>query len=249
MNTTEFNPIAKMQELRTKAEGLATAINTAMLESRLPDADKARTELDELIAEYAAIAQKVCFNELKEAKKPMIEAARRLTYPTIRAKETPIEGTKTKKLEIDDAEKTIDPLRLDKYCGGIGEAADWHHRLMKFNYLMTAQKAHDLGISPSAIADTYAMSDIAKKIDMGKNPTSKTQILKTLTALVSAMIGAEFKPTSHDVNFLLSIYSKKSRKALTVVCSNHRYMRQYMLEICHRLVTGKSYGIEYKAAK
>ena len=70
-----------------------------------------------------------------------------------------------------------------------------------------------------------------------------------LTAIVQAMIGEEYKPVSHDVNFLLSVYSRKSRKALTVSCANHKYLRGYIAEICHRIVTGKSYEVDYKKVK
>ena len=121
----------------------------------------------------------------------------------------------------------------------------------KFNMLLTAQKAVDLGINPKEINDSYAMSEIAKGWDLGKNPASKTNILKTLRGIVTAMLGEEFanKVTSHDVNFLLSVYSRKSRKALTVTCANHKYMRGYVMEICHRVVTDKGYEVDYKKAK
>ena len=47
----------------------------------------------------------------------------------------------------------------------------------------------------------------------------------------------------------MSVYSRKSRKALTVTCANHKYMRGYLMEICHRIVTGKAYELEFKATK
>lgn len=85
---------------------------------------------------------------------------------------------------------------------------------------------------------------------MGKNPASKTNLLKSLQVVITAMLGGDYKPTSHDVNYLLSIYSKKSRKALTVTCANHRYFVNYLAEICHRIVTpGAAYDVEFKAKK
>ena len=93
------------------------------------------------------------------------------------------------------------------------------------------------------------MSEIAQKYNLGKNPASKTNLLKTLTSIVQAMIGDEYKAVSHDVNFLLSVYSRKSRKALTVTCANHKYMRGYVMEICHRIVTGATYDIDFKMKK
>ena len=115
--------------------------------------------------------------------------------------------------------------------------------------LIKEQVTAYLGIDPTAINDSYAMSEIAKGYDLGKNPASKTNLLKTLTAIVQAMVGEEYKPVSHDVNFLLSVYSRKSRKALTVTCANHKYMRGYVMEICHRIVTGKTYEVDYKKVR
>ena len=94
-----------------------------------------------------------------------------------------------------------------------------------------------------------AMSEIAREFDMGKNPVSKTNLLKTLQTVITAMLGEQYKATSHDVNFLMSVYSKKNRKALTVTCSNHRYFRNYLAEVCHRIVTGKSYELDYRTKK
>ncbi len=114
---------------------------------------------------------------------------------------------------------------------------------------MTCQKAKDLGIDPTTINDSYAMSEISKGYDLGKNPASKTNLLKTLTTIVQAMVGEKYKPVSHDVYFLLSVYSRKSRKALTVTCANHKYLRNYVMEICHRIVTGKVYEVDYKKVR
>ena len=67
--------------------------------------------------------------------------------------------------------------------------------------------------------------------------------------LVSLKLGEQYKATSHDVNFLMSVYSKKNRKALTVTCANHRYFRNYLAEVCHRIVTGKTYELDFKTKK
>ena len=99
------------------------------------------------------------------------------------------------------------------------------------------------------IDSSYAMSEIARAIDMGKTPTSNTNLLKTLQRIVTAMIGPEYKATSHDVNFLMSVYSRKSRKALTVACANHKYLRQYMMEVCNHIVTKTPYSVDYRKQK
>lgn len=212
-----------------------------------------RDVVDQLVNEYTSIVRDECFNDLKATDDPMLEAVKKLTYQTIRVTDK-TEGEKNNKISvsrIEDTEKYIDLLKLHKYVGGdgIGKDKQWAYMVEKLNFLLTAQKAVDLGIDPKAVNDSYAMSEISKSIDLGKTPTSKTNILKTLQAIVTAMVGDEYKATSHDVNFLYSVYSRKNRAALTVTCANHKYMRQYMAEICHRIVLGKSYAIDFKQIK
>jgi len=106
-----------------------------------------------------------------------------------------------------------------------------------------------LGIDPKEIHDSYAMSEIARDFDMGKNPTSNTNLLRTLQMVITSMLGDGYKATSHDVAFLVSVYSKKNRRALTVSVANHKNFRNYIAEICHRIVTNKRYDVDYKKKK
>lgn len=253
-------------ELREKAEALTEVYNDAVqsgnfnpvMEYPTADADETpnggvmtvlvRAIIEQTINEHTSIAREECFKALQATDDPMLAAVKQLTFPTIRIVDKKVgEDTKIPVSSIEDSEKVIDLLKLHKAVkGGIGKDEKWAAMIEKLNFLMTAQKAVDLGIDPKAIHDSYAMSDIARQIDMGKTPTSKTNILKTVQAIVTAMIGEEYKAVSHDVNFLMSVYSRKNRKALTVSCANHKYMRQYMMEICHRIVEGKSYALDYK---
>ena len=51
---------------------------------------------------------------------------------------------------IVDKERQIDLLKLHKYCGSIGANENWSSIAQKMNFLLTAQKAVDLGIDPKA---------------------------------------------------------------------------------------------------
>lgn len=254
-------------DLRAKAEALTQVYNDQVQSGNFaprmehPTAEKDKDEnpiietvlVDDVIQlavnEYTNIARDECFEILVAAEDPMLAAVLMLEYPTIRIVDKKDEN-KTPVRTIEDSTKYIDLLKLHKKVnGGIGKDKNWHLMIEKLNLLMTAQKAIDLGIDPKSVNDSYAMSDIAKQIDLGKNPTSKTKILETVQIVVTAMIGENFKAKSHDVNFLFSVYSKKSRKALTVSCANHKYMRQYMMEICHRIATNGSYALDYKKIK
>jgi len=242
--------ITTKAELRARAEDLVLKYNEAIQNGDFNTANKLDAEIEQAVNEHTAIAREECFDRLKATPDPMLAAVRELSFMTIRAKDTKVGEEKIPVRIIEDSEKAIDLLKLHKACpGGIGKDEKWAAMIEKLNFLMTAQKAVDLGIDPKAINDSYAMSEIARQIDMGKTPTSKTNLLKTVQSIINAMIGEEYKAVSHDVNFLMSVYSRKNRKALTVSCANHKYMRQYMMEICHRIVEGKTYILDYKQAK
>lgn len=246
--TREEN-IAKLAELRSDTEALVKDYNEAIQNGKFEDATKADTAMTEKVNEYTATVQKMCFEDCKSTENPMLTAVTTLSFVTIAVKDEQKGDDKVPVRTIVDKEKQIDLLKLDKYCGGIGADKNWANIAQKMNFLLTAQKATDLGLDPKAVNDSYAMSEIAREFDMGKNPTSKTNMLRTLQTVVTAMLGEGYKATSHDVNFLLSVYSRKNRKALTVSCANHKNFRGYIAEICHRIVTGKAYELDYKTKK
>lgn len=237
---------AKLAQLRSDAEALVKEYNEAIQNGKYEDATKADTKLTDTVNEYTATVRDMCFEDCKNTENPMLTAVTTLMFVTIGVKDEQKGDDKVPVRSIVDKERQIDLLKLDKYCGGIGANKNWVHIAQKMNFLLTAQKCVDLGIDPKSINDSYSMSEIAREFDMGKKPTSKTNLLKTLQTVITAMLGEGYKATSHDVNFLMSVYSKKSRTALTVTCANHRYFRGYLAEVCHRIVTGKVYDVEYK---
>lgn len=246
---TREDNIIKMNELRDKVEELVKEYNEAVMDGDVTKTIQLNEDTEKAVNEYTSIVRDMCFAECKATADPMLTAVTMLTLKTIGIKDEKHEGEKFPTRVVIDKERTINLKALDTYCGGIGADKNWMHICQKMNFLLTAQKAVDLGIDPKSVNDSYAMSEIARGFDMGKNPTSKTNLLKTLQTVVSAMLGDGYKATSHDVNFLMSVYSKKNRKALTVTCANHRNFQNYLAEVCHRIVTGKSYGIEYRRKK
>lgn len=240
---------AKLATLRASVEEQVKAYNDAVQNGRFEESTKADKTMTDSINEYTATVRDMCFEECKATPDPMLTAVKTLSYVTIGVKDEQKGDDKFPVRIIVDKERQIDLLKLDKFCGGIGANPNWMHVAQKMNFLLTAQKAKDLGLDPKKVNDSYAMSEIARQFEMGKNPTSKTNLLRTLQMVVTAMVGDGYKATSHDVNFLLSVYSKKNRKALTVSCANHRNFRGYVMEVCHRIVTNKSYELEYKTKR
>ena len=246
--TREENMV-RLAELRSEAEEFVKAYNEAVQNGKFEDAAKADAAITERVNEYTATVRNMCFEDCKATEDPMLTAVTMLMFMTIGVKDEKSGDDKVPVRSIVDKEKPIDLLKLHKFCDSIGANKDWAHIAQKMNFLLTAQKCIDLGIDPKAVNDSYSMTEIAREFDMGKTPTSKTNMLKTLQIVITAMLGEGYKATSHDVNFLLSVYSKKNRAALTVTCANHRYFRNYLAEVCHRIVTGKSYAVDFKAKK
>jgi hypothetical protein len=246
---TREERVNKLAELKATAEGLAASYNEAMQNNKFDEASKVDGVITDTVNEYTATVRDMCFEDCKLTEDPMLSAITMLSFITIGVRDEKKGEDVVPVRSIVEKERQIDLLKLHKYCGKIGDDENWSHIAMKMNMLLTAQKAVDLGLDPKKVNDSYAMSEIAREFDMGKTPTSKTNLLKTLQMVVSAMIGEGYKATSHDVNYLMSVYSRKNRAALTVTCANHRYFRNYMAEVCHRVVTGKSYIVDFRAKR
>ena len=243
--------VKKMNGLRTEVEGLVSSYNEAYQAGKFEEAMKLSKAIDEKVNEYTSVVRDDCFEACKNSKDPMLTAVTLLSFVTIGVKDEQKGDDAIPVRIVVDKERQIDLFKLYKYCGekGIGADPKWLYMAEQLNMLLTAQKAQDLGLDPKAVNDSFAMSNIAREIDLGKSPTSKTNILKTLQSIITAMLGEGYKATSHDVNFLMSTYSKKNRKALTVTTANHKTLRGLLAEICHRIVTGKQYAVDYKAVK
>ena len=244
---------AKLVELRELAESKTREYNDALQNGEMDKVTKTESEIEEAISEYTGIAEMLAFDTCEKSENPMVTAVTMLTFRTITKKDIKEEGSMVAIRKIDDKEKYIDLAKLHKrITGGIGADKTWIYQVEKMNMCMTAQRAQDLGCSAENlkdINDSYAMSEIAKQVQLGKNPCSNTQLLKTLATIITAMLGEGYKPNSHDVAFLKSVYAKKGKAALTVACANHKNFRNYIAEVCHRIVTGGIYTVEFKKAK
>lgn len=241
-----FNPTTEVNVIGS--DGKPTAEKTTVLVS---------TAIDQAVNEYTSIARSICFEECAEADDPMLEAITRLTFTTIGVKESRKGEDKIPVSEVIEKNRAIDLLKLHKSIeGGIGKDSNWNGLVEKMNFHMTARQAkrilkkkENLQKVLKEINDSYAMCEIARNIDMGKDPTSNTKLLGTLQLIVTAMIGEEYKATSHDVNYICDLYASKGRAALTVNCANHRYFRGYIAAICHSIVTGEDYDLSFKKAQ
>ena len=266
---------AKQAERLASCRGNVQDYNAAIGEKRYDDAAAINAKIDEDVAEYNLIAQKLCFDECAQAEDPMRAAVLKLAYPVIGVKDTMTgdEVKIAKRVIIGDPDdedskaklQTIDPLKLQKYCKdhynkGIGHAENWNNMVERLNMLFALDCAVKLGKTQEFLTDMASciyVKEASRQLDLGiKNPeagkpVSNTGLLNAVKAVITGMIGEEFgnRALTHDVKFLKIATAKKSRKALTIQCSTSKYMRGYMMEVCHRVMTGKVYDVDYKKVK
>ncbi len=263
MTTTEINE--KLAQLKIEAETLTNQYNEFYQEGKFSEASDIDTKIQEKINEYTQTARTFVFDRIIETENPMKTAVTMLRYRTIAAKDGKTDGEeKIPVRTIVEVEKTINLNALAKYAkehGGktIGHDEKWPHMVQKLNFLLCAKVCTEIGVpapdgklkpvKPEQVNGSFAMSEIARELNMGGTPTSKTQLLKQLQMVVTAMLGDGFKATSHDVGFLVNAYTRKSAKALTLACANNNQMTNLCAEICHRIVTEAAYNAIYKHAK
>lgn len=238
---------ALMDQLRQQVDEYNLAIGTKNLEG----AAQKEKEYTDTLKLANDIAWQATRERLSETNDPMLAAVYTLEYEIARVKDVKEEGGDgiACPRTVVSGQRKIDLLKLDRYCKGIGKEKDWNNKLEKYLFLMTLRAANELGIDPKEVSDSYLMSDLVRKQEMGKTPTSNTALLKGLQAVVTAMLGEECKATSKDVAFLLHTFTRKGKSALTVAISNPGNFRNLIAEVCHRIATDKAYKLEYKKAK
>lgn len=240
LKTTDLAEIkALAEEQLTKCEECENVDDKKTLEA----------DLDEIINYYTATSKAKTYAAAKESEDAMQYAITTFFFPVIKVKEQKDKDTDVIIRSIVDAERPIDLGDLHKKIGGIGADKNWIYRAQKFNYHLTLRAANRVGAKVNS--DAFAMHDIARQIDMGKNPCSNNQMLKTLQGIVTAMLGEGYKATSHDVNYLVDCYANDNKKSKTsITAANHKTLIGYLKKVCYRILTnGKGYGVDQREIK
>lgn len=249
---------SKITTLYKAAEAAAQKHNEAIQEGTYADVAKATSDVDEAITEYNAEVRAMCFRECAATPDPMKAAATMRWYVGIKKKVDKVgDDVKVPVMSLIYVNKPIALDALHKHVkGGIGHDKGWINMAQKFNMLLTVRNIVNIekGKSdPAKVArelhSSYAMSQIARELDMGETPMSETAILKKLKVVVSAMIGDDYKVTTKDLWYLLEAHTKKDRKSMTITAATHKQMYDILGDICHKLVTGTTYEVAFKKAK
>jgi len=119
------------------------------------------------------------------------------------------------------------------------------------NKRLTLKIAKDLGIPKAEITridNSFAMEAMAREIDLGKSPTSNTQLVKHMQAVLDELCPGLGKVNGHDVKYAL--YASSKRKGLgKVSTAKHTALLAVLTDVFHRVAVNGVYSVDYKTVK
>lgn len=249
-----------LSELLIEAENQKKTLNEAVLSDKFSEIGKAKEAMDKAVKDYNDLAIISDFITLRSMASPMKSAIEQLNIATISSKENRSKDSEIITYSLEPAVRQIDLVAFDEFCQRekmeIAHDRLWHHNVDKFCLLVTYKVFKDLGNDTKKLEETYSISKVAKDIDMGKTPTSNTQILKQLQTIVDTIIfetedGSDkniYKVTTHDANYIIATMTKRGKSG-TVVTPRPQTMHTLIMDVLHRIITNTDYKVEYFTKK
>lgn len=223
-------------------EAKITEVNTVCTKGTNAEVEGKLAELLNIEKEYRSLLEKEVFASLND----IHEALVRHHFETISHKKISQEGRMT---GIEKATKNVQ-IDLRRFCEYKSFDLAWFYELQALNKRLTLRKALELGVTTRevrVINDSYSMDKLASEIELGKTPTSDTQVIKHMQKVLDTLSPEEGKVNGHDLAYVLSCYTKKNNKtALRVICSKHTVLQSLLTDVFHRVVTGGVYSVDYK---
>lgn len=254
-----MNYVQDMAEARCHLTESIAKWNASQRESNKELERVADKECEDAKAAFNKASKMAFYEKCFDTADPLYEAIEMLTYQSIGWSESQPKESQFVERKIKEGTTVVRLDALNKYAEEnvgrhIGAETDWKFAIEKFNQLMTFYAAQQLGIDPKSIADSYRISELARQVELGKTPTSNTQVLKELQQIIEKMLGKgdeerKFNATSHDANYVQMTFARTSKAALAVKAKNPKQMYETVAQVCHRIVTGKNYKLEYYSNK
>lgn len=227
--------------------------NEALKENDLAKATQIEKELKEAEVAYIDAKCVEVFSELAQAENPVKAAAEKHSYLVVSHRTRREEGVVTGFEIIEDKVRQID---LVKFCEFCKLPTAWKYSVEKFNQLLALRTANELKMTKAQIkkiCDSFFMNDLARQVEMGGTPDSNTAICKQLQQVIDAVMFEDngkgkniYRVNNHDVAYLLMCYTKRGKKVLSVAVAKNAYIHRLVLDVMHRIVTGKAYDLEYR---
>lgn len=229
-------------ELLKDFDAKIAEVNLACAKGTNADVEGKLSELVNIEKEYRDLRQSEVFAGLLDTH----QAIELHHFTTIGHKKVTDEGRMT---GIEKAERTVQ-IDLKKFCEVKGFSLDWFYELQALNKRLTLRVAEAIGVTAAEmkkIDDSYNMDKLASEIQLGKTPTSDTQVVKHMQKVLDMLSPNEGKVNGHDLGYVMACYTKRNnRNALRVQCSKHTMLLSLMGDVFYRIVTKGVYGVDYK---
>lgn len=230
--------------------------NAALKANDFAKTAHAEQELKDAEAAYAEAKCTEVFGELKKEENPVKAAIAMHSYLVVSHRPVREDGVITGFEIVEDKVRQID---LVKFCKSCGLPVLWQYKVEKFNQLLALRAANELKMTKAQIkkiCDSFYMNDLARQVEMGGTPDSNTAICKQLQQVFDDILFEDngkgsnaYKVNNHDVAYLTMCYTKRGKKTLSVAVAKNAYMHRLVMDVMHRIVTGKSYDLEYRMVK
>lgn len=243
-----------------------TAFNTAVGNEDFTAMAAANKTQETLEKEYASLAEKVCYDNLKKLDKPMLEAIKTYGYDVVKHKDvnvtekTVVDGEEVEvsyvRREMTVKEKQIDLIKFDNYGGKtVSVDAMWKYEMQTVNQLFCIRTAQDMGIKFTP--QSYFMDKMARRIEDGETPVSNTAMLEAVQKLVDMVVyekqedkdSNKYRVNSRDITYILKVYTKPGKGRLEIATAKHNYFASVIGKVLYRIMTGEQYSLGYKMSK
>lgn len=218
------------------------AVNDSLAQGAYSEVENNLATLKQVEGDLRKLIEKEVFNECKTTH----EAILRRSFIAPSHKSINEEG-KLVRIEKADKEVMID---LKAFCEHHGFPLEWWYELQALNKRLTVKVARSLGVGPTElrkINDSYTMNELAKQIELGQNPDSNSQVTKHMQKVLDLLDEGCGRVNGYDLAYVMSTYTKRnSKRALSVSCSKHSALQNILLDVFHRVATGKVYDVDYK---
>lgn len=223
-------------------EAKITEVNKACAKGTNADVEGRLQELVNIEKEFRAIRESEVFAGLADTH----QAIELHHFTTIGHKRVTDEGRMT---GVEKADRTVQ-IDLKKFCEVKGFDLGWFYELQALNKRLTLRVAEGVGVTAAEmkrIDDSYNMDKLASEIQLGKTPTSDTQVVKHMQKVLDMLSPGEGKVNGHDLGYVMACYTKRNnRAALRVQCSKHTLLMSLMGDVFYRIATKGVYGVDYK---
>lgn len=243
-----------LEEIEGRINTLVAAWREAFAKNDLGGCHANEALIGEELKEYKRQSLNVALYNLKKEADPMRKAVELVTYGTKRFKHDRVEGVEVG-AHIEPSTDRLNLVQVAKYCG---KPTDFQYDIEKLAQLVAVRVVEDLNeelderkaAEVARIKAKYRISDKGRKLDDGPNPTSNTQLVNRVQALVDKVFpGGALKVMNRDIAFILNGFTKVSKEVGTIDIGQSKLMLRLFTDMMNRKVTNANYAVIYKETK